>query len=162
MAFFKKIFNPIDSEDDMNEEVEDNYGQTAYGAASNEAYSGESYGANAKAAFAHAATSNFNNGRQSQPFIRQAAGIGGEIVMVECRDLSSAQNIAVAFKRNATVICDLTNMNSVDYQRALDFVSGVAFVLNGSFIKISREIYILLPQNVSYHQESRGDAQMQQ
>lgn len=157
MAFLKKIFNPVDTEDEINEEIEDTYP------------AGPNLKTTAPANYAHTPSNNYganyaalSSNQQSQAFIRQAASAGSEIVMVECRDLSSAQNIAVAFKRNATVICDLTNMNSVDYQRALDFVSGVAFVLNGSFIKISREIYILLPQNVNYRQESRNEQAMQQ
>lgn len=54
------------------------------------------------------------------------------------------------FKRGASVVCDLSNMNATDFQRSLDFISGVAFVLEGNFTKVSREIYLLMPKQVTY------------
>lgn len=73
-----------------------------------------------------------------------------EIVLVEASDIAGAQEIAMHFKRGASVVCDLSNMNATDFQRSLDFISGVAFVLEGNFTKVSREIYLLMPKQVTY------------
>ena len=53
-------------------------------------------------------------------------------------------------------------MNASDFQRSLDFISGVAFVLEGNFTKISREIYLLMPKTVTYRTDRNNSGGMQQ
>lgn len=83
------------------------------------------------------------------PYVRNLPH-NAEIVLVEASDIAGAQEIALHFKRGASVVCDLSNMNATDFQRSLDFISGVAFVLEGNFTKVSREIYLLMPKQVTY------------
>lgn len=132
MAFFKNILKATDNED----VYEDDYASQQNTAANN--YQ------------AQATTQTQTRPVTPMPAYMRNLPNNAEIVLVEASDIAGAQEIAMHFKRGASVVCDLSNMNATDFQRSLDFISGVAFVLEGNFTKISREIYLLMPKQVTY------------
>lgn len=129
MAFFKNILKPTENED------------VAY----QDSYAPEQVN-NAQFADNQQAPRPVN----PMPAYMRNLPSNAEIVLVEASDIAGAQEIAMHFKRGASVVCDLSNMNATDFQRSLDFISGVAFVLEGNFTKVSREIYLLMPKQVTY------------
>lgn len=141
MAFFKNILKPVDGEDATYAE---NY------AANQADYS------NAESQAAGERRVTPSNMSAGAAYLRNMPN-SGEIVLVEASDIAGAQEIALHFKRGASVVCDLSNMNATDFQRSLDFISGVAFVLEGNFTKVSREIYLLMPKNVTYRTDKSAN-----
>lgn len=142
MAFFKNILKPVSDEDG---EYNDNY---------------EAAAADGQRESVRRVPATSVN-PQAAAYLRNLP-TNGEIVLVEAKDIAGAQEIAFHFKRGASVVCDLSNMNASDFQRSLDFISGVAFVLEGNFTKISREIYLLMPKTVTYRTDRNNSGAMQQ
>ncbi len=56
-------------------------------------------------------------------------------------------------KAKKPVIVDMVNLEKLEKQRALDFLSGACSALNGSVDKLAENLYIFAPENVNINQE---------
>ena len=64
------------------------------------------------------------------------------------KNVDEAGNICDALKDGKTVLVDLEKIDRDECQRIVDFLSGVAYALNGEIRAISIRIFIVAPSNV--------------
>lgn len=85
-----------------------------------------------------------NNGRQTpqNPQRKQQ-----EVVLIEPRDISSAQRVCDDVKSGSTVICNIERIDRQISQRVIDYITGAAYALNGDVTKISDLIFVVTPAN---------------
>ena len=85
-----------------------------------------------------------NNGRQAP---QNAQRKQQEVVLIEPRDISSAQRVCDDVKSGATVICNIERIDRQISQRVIDYITGAAYALNGDVTKISDLIFVVTPAN---------------
>lgn len=140
----------------------------------NEYYDGfDSYGDDIDAA----PTQNVNIG--ADPAYSTAGGIGGstysapaatsyapaggislsgnaiELKVVKPEHFESVTQIADHLLKKRTIVLNLENTNKETARRLIDFLSGVAYSIEGSLKKIASNAYVITPANVDV-----GDAQL--
>lgn len=68
------------------------------------------------------------------------------ITQPTCYD--DVQEIGEYLKEKKSIIINLENVGKEDARRILDFLSGAAFMIEGSIQKVSNLIYLMAPRNV--------------
>lgn len=91
---------------------------------------------------------------------RQSSGISVsgsalEMKVVRPEHFDSVTQIADHLLDHRTVVLNLENSSKETSRRLIDFLSGVAYSINGSLKKIASNAYIITPDNVDV-----GDAQL--
>lgn len=84
--------------------------------------------------------------------------IGGaalEMKVVKPEHFESVPQIADHLLNKRTVVLNLENTNKETARRLIDFLSGVAYSIDGSLKKIASNAYVITPNNVDV-----GDAQL--
>lgn len=56
------------------------------------------------------------------------------------------QNIVDLFKKDQSVTVDLQNLTGIEFVRALDFMSGAIYVLDGKISKIGEKVFFFCPK----------------
>lgn len=131
-------------------DIYDGYGYDAYSDGTTEDDS-SSYAAYAPAA----------DNAQTQTYSTAASGgisIGGaalEMKVVKPEHFESVPQIADHLLNKRTVVLNLENTNKETARRLIDFLSGVAYSIDGSLKKIASNAYVITPNNVDV-----GDAQL--
>lgn len=59
-----------------------------------------------------------------------------------------AAGIADSLKQRQAILMNLENTDTGDARRLLDFLSGVAYALDGKIMRVSAQAYIIAPTNV--------------
>lgn len=93
----------------------------------------------------------------------QGYGAGGislsgnaiELKVVKPEHFESVTQIADHLLKKRTVVLNLENTNKETARRLIDFLSGVAYSIEGSLKKIASNAYVITPSNVDV-----GDAQL--
>lgn len=96
-------------------------------------------------------------------FSSSAASTGGislsgsaiEMKVVKPEHFESVPQIADHLLKKRTVVLNLENTNKETARRLIDFLSGVAYSIDGSLKKIASNAYVITPSNVDV-----GDAQL--
>ena len=103
-----------------------------------------------------------NQGMQGASFAAPAAsgislssGASLEIKVVKPQHFDSVPQIADHLLNKRTVVLNLENTNKETARRLIDFLSGVAYSIDGSLKKIDSNAYVITPSNVDV-----GDAQL--
>lgn len=86
-----------------------------------------------------------------------SSGASLELKVVKPRDFNSVPQIAEHLLSKRTVVLNLENTNKETARRLIDFLSGVAFSIDGALKKISANVYVITPNNVDV-----GDAQLRE
>ncbi|MBE6708669.1 MAG: cell division protein SepF [Ruminococcaceae bacterium] len=97
--------------------------------------------------------SSFNNANPAG-----GISIGGaalEMKVVKPEHFESVPQIADHLLNKRTVVLNLENTNKETARRLIDFLSGVAYSIDGSLKKIASNAYVITPNNVDV-----GDAQL--
>ena len=63
--------------------------------------------------------------------------------------VDDARTIADSLREQVPVIINLENTDSKDAQRIVDFISGTVYALNGTLKKVSHQVFISAPNNVT-------------
>ena len=71
-----------------------------------------------------------------------------QVVLVKPEQFSEAQGIADNLKMKRTVVLNLESTNRDIARRMLDFLSGVAYAVEGSIKRVANSTYIITPYNV--------------
>ncbi|MCH5316794.1 MAG: cell division protein SepF [Eubacterium sp.] len=71
-----------------------------------------------------------------------------QVVLVKPEQFSEAQSIADNLKAKRTVVLNLESTNREIARRMLDFLSGVAYAVEGSVRRVANSTYIITPYNV--------------
>ncbi len=102
-----------------------------------------------------------NGGAQGAAFggvsngISLSSGASLEIKVVKPQHFDSVPQIADHLLNKRTVVLNLENTNKETARRLIDFLSGVAYSIDGSLKKIDSNAYVITPSNVDV-----GDAQL--
>ena len=92
-----------------------------------------------------------------------AQGMGGislsgsniKMQVVRPQSFDSVSQIADHLLNKCTVVLNLENTNKETSRRLIDFLSGVAYSIDGSIKRIANQAYVITPSNVDV-----GDAQL--
>lgn len=83
------------------------------------------------------------------------SGSAIEMKVVKPEHFESVPQIADHLLNKRTVVLNLENTNKETARRLIDFLSGVAYSIDGSLKKIASNAYVITPSNVDV-----GDAQL--
>lgn len=81
-------------------------------------------------------------------FVRKREVHTGEIGTCYLRSLKHAPHIADRLKGSLPVIVNVEEMPEEERAQALDFISGVAYAVDGSYDKIGENVFLFVPGNV--------------
>lgn len=98
-----------------------------------------------------ARTSDF--GRTSSN-VTVASGASIEMKVVTPNSFETVTQIADLLLSNKTVLLNLENTNKETSKRLIDFLSGVAYALEGDVQKVADNTYAITPNNVAVSKES--------
>ncbi|MBR4961622.1 MAG: cell division protein SepF [Clostridia bacterium] len=103
------------------------------------------------------------NAPMGAPVQNTAAAMGGlslsgnniKMQVVRPQSFDSVSQIADHLLNKCTVVLNLENTNKETSRRLIDFLSGVAYSIDGSIKRIANQAYVITPSNVDV-----GDAQL--
>lgn len=72
-----------------------------------------------------------------------------EIFVAKPETIDDALDICRGLKENKTCLINLEQVQDIHAQRIVDFLSGSAYALNGAVQKVSGDIFLVCPMNVS-------------
>ena len=94
-------------------------------------------------------------GMNSGISISGSSGSALEMKVVKPESFDSVAQIADHLISRRTVVLNLENTNKETSRRLIDFLSGVAYSIDGSLKKIATNAYVITPSNVNV-----GDAKL--
>lgn len=74
---------------------------------------------------------------------------GNQVVFSSPKSYSDIQKLIDSLKKKQSLIVDVSDLDSANTQRYLDFLSGAIYALNGSYQKIDSKKFYFAPQGVS-------------
>ncbi len=96
---------------------------------------------------------------------RQSSGISGalemKVVKPEKYDSATAQKIADHLLNNRTVVLNLESTNKESARRLIDFLSGVAYSIDGYIQRVANNTFVVVPKNVDVSGEQLQEARKQ-
>jgi cell division inhibitor SepF len=78
------------------------------------------------------------------------------ITTLHPRTYNEARTIGEHFREGVPVIMNLTEMDSNDAKRLVDFAVGLTFGLRGSIERVTNKVFLLSPQNVEVTAEDKA------
>ena len=79
----------------------------------------------------------------------KAGGNGAEVCMIVPKSFEDANTIADVLLSHRAVVLNLENNDMASAQRIIDFASGACYTVGGSLQKISRKIFMIVPQDMN-------------
>ena len=79
------------------------------------------------------------------------------VVIYYPKNINDAALAGDGLKEKKILIVNLENVNKEDAQRIADFLSGAAYNANGSIEKISSDIFVVAPENISISGEFKEE-----
>ena len=86
--------------------------------------------------------------------INAAAGTSLELKVVRPKEFESVPQIADHLLHRRTVVLNLEETNKETARRVIDFLSGVAYSLDGQLKKVASNTYVITPPNVDVSGEA--------
>ncbi|MBQ8250004.1 MAG: cell division protein SepF [Clostridia bacterium] len=144
MGLFDKIKNGINPENDLGYEEPDLYTQQIQDDFnSTQMYSQPQYGAQDQYA--------------AQDDGLQVSGSSLDIKVIKPERFDSASQIANHLLNRRTVVLNLEATNKETARRLLDFLSGVAYSINGGIKRVANNTYVITPCNVDVSEGALQD-----
>ena len=84
---------------------------------------------------------------QATPRVYEAA-----VVRVSLRSYTEASRIGEPFRDGDVVVFDITEVQSADAKRIVDFAAGVCFGLRGKMEKVAPRVFAVIPENAHVSQ----------
>lgn len=81
--------------------------------------------------------------------VRPSMQKDNRVVICSPKSYQDIQNLIDSLKKKQSLIVDVSELDSKDTQRYLDFLSGAIYALNGSYQKIDSKKFYFAPQGVS-------------
>ena len=161
MGFFDRLKNAVNPQegDDYENDGYDNFGDDNYfddpaPAQINQQNSGN-YGYSAP--------------QQSQSKAQPSSGMGFssgalelKVVKPEKYDSTTAQKIADHLLNRRTVVLNLESTNKESARRLIDFLSGVAYSIDGYIQRVANNTFVIVPNNVDVSGEQLQEAKKQE
>ena len=90
--------------------------------------------------------------QQMQPVQRQPVPVGGgsslELKVVKPDRFEQVQQISEHLLARKTVVLNLEDTNKETARRLIDFLSGVAFAIDGQLKRVANSTFVITPKNV--------------
>lgn len=93
-------------------------------------------------------------GARTSSNVTVASGASIEMKVVTPNSFETVTQIADLLLSNKTVLLNLENTNKETSKRLIDFLSGVAYSLEGDVQKVADNTYAITPNNVAVSKES--------
>ncbi|MDO5734210.1 MAG: cell division protein SepF [Eubacteriales bacterium] len=74
-------------------------------------------------------------------------GVTNEVIIIEPRDITTAQQVCDYVRSGKTVICNIEQIDTKIAQRVIDFLTGATYALSGSVEPISSLIFVVAPRS---------------
>lgn len=94
---------------------------------------------------------------QTKVIPMETAVSSSKMVITEPSCYESVQEIGEYLKAKKSVIINLENVSKEEARRILDFLSGAAFMIDGTIQKVSNLIYLMTPRNVEIQDDTKKD-----
>ena len=78
-----------------------------------------------------------------------------KITTIKPKDFSDAQTVANCLRENIPVVMNFEDTDREDAKRIIDFISGTTYAIDGEIRKVSDDVFICAPENVTV--ESSND-----
>ncbi len=144
MGLFDKIKNGINPENDLGYDEPDLYTQQIQDDFNNtQMYNQPQYGAQDQYA--------------AQDDGLQVSGSSLDIKVIKPERFDSASQIANHLLNRRTVVLNLEATNKETARRLLDFLSGVAYSINGGIKRVANNTYVITPCNVDVSEGALQD-----
>ena len=88
-------------------------------------------------------------GEERTVFFVPSGGQGPEVCMIMPRSFDDANTIAELLLQRKAVVLNLEGIDMSAAQRIIDFASGACYTVGGNLQKISKKIFIVVPQNMN-------------
>ncbi len=137
MGLFDKIKNGINPDADAGYDDQDYYTQQIQ----NDFNEAQSYNPNA----GYQAEPSYQNPQDDG---MQVSGSSLELKVVKPERFDNVPQIANHLLNRRTVVLNLEETNKETARRLLDFLSGVAYSINGSLKRVANNTYVITPCNV--------------
>ncbi len=76
-----------------------------------------------------------------------------EIFNITISEYSATGDIAKYIKEKKPVIVNMQNLTNEEMQRALDYLSGVSYALDGTVELVAQNIYVMVPDHIELNKE---------
>ncbi len=94
-------------------------------------------------------SSSYSQQRQNVVGMNRSAGAGPEVCMIMPKSFDDANTIAELLLERKAVVLNLEGIDMSAAQRIIDFASGACYTVGGNLQKISKKIFIVVPQNMN-------------
>ena len=94
-------------------------------------------------------SSSYSQQRQNVVGMNRTAGAGPEVCMIMPKSFDDANTIAELLLERKAVVLNLEGIDMSAAQRIIDFASGACYTVGGNLQKISKKIFIVVPQNMN-------------
>ena len=86
--------------------------------------------------------------------------VRSKITTVRPTSFDDAQTVANCLRDKVPVIINFENTNTDDAKRIIDFISGTTYAINGVIRKVSQNVFVCAPSNVTvtYTEEEKKSA----
>ena len=81
--------------------------------------------------------------------MRTATMSKSKITTVKPTSFDDAQTVANCLRDKIPVIINFENTNTEDAKRIIDFISGTTYAINGEIKKVSQNVFVCAPSNVT-------------
>ncbi len=155
MGLFDKIKNGINPEADQNYDDQDLYTQQIQ----NDFQESQMYGNQGQSA-AQYAQDPYQQPLQDDGM--QVSGSSIELKVVKPERFDNVLQIANHLLNRRTVVLNLEDTNKETARRLLDFLSGVAYSINGNLKRVANNTYVITPCNVEVSDGPLRDKRQQE
>ncbi|OOB77604.1 MAG: hypothetical protein BEN19_01755 [Epulopiscium sp. Nuni2H_MBin003] len=76
-----------------------------------------------------------------------------EILSITMAEYNVTGEIAKYIKNKRAIIVNMEKLSDPEIQRALDYLSGVSFALDGTVELLTPKIYVMLPEHIKLNKE---------
>lgn len=133
------------------QKVKEFFGLVSYGEDDHDAYYADeaAYSAAPAPSYAdrHTMPYDYQPEYQAPPRVYEAA-----VVRVSLRSYTEASRIGEPFRDGDVVVFDITEVQSADAKRIVDFAAGVCFGLRGKMEKVAPRVFAVIPENAHVSQ----------
>ena len=102
-----------------------------------------------QSSYAGSSSSYSQQNRQNVVGMNRSAGAGPEVCMIMPKSFDDANTIAELLLERKAVVLNLEGIDMAAAQRIIDFASGACYTVGGNLQKISKKIFIVVPQNMN-------------
>ena len=90
-----------------------------------------------------------NRDNSMNGMMRTSAMTKSKITTVRPTSFDDAQTVANCLRDKIPVIINFENTNTEDAKRIIDFISGTTYAINGEIKKVSQNVFVCAPSNVT-------------